>query len=125
MKSILMALALGLMVGPVWAAAPACQPGFLATPLVTPSFLGDLDLGVPQPSNATGCTATNNHCPTHGGGTMSISCVGSASCSVGTYSITCDGNTHFCDCVTCNFCLCECYQGGGTVIQCNRQCGSC
>jgi len=84
-----------------------------------PSFFGEV--GVPQPVFDTGCTA-EVECPGSGGTHTPLSCTGVGSCSVGTYWVTCDGTTHYCGCVGCDLCNCDCLDGGGTAIQCSREC---
>lgn len=81
-----------------------------------------VDLGfTPKPIFATGCTA-EVECPLSGGNTTPLSCTGASSCSVGEYSVTCDGHTTYCGCVGCDFCTCDCLAGGGTATQCLREC---
>ncbi len=86
-----------------------------------PAFFGETGAGVPQPVFDTGCTAQFD-CPLPLGNHTTISCSGAASCSVGTYWITCDGTTTYCGCVGCGFCYCDCWDGGGTAINCFHEC---
>lgn len=137
MKScLLFAVVLLVSSAPVRSATPAA-PFFAAKPAACatntssvsasaraprPSFFGEVGTGgIPQPVFDTGCTA-EIQCPTPGGNHTTLSCTGAASCSVGTYWVTCDGHTSYCSCVSCDLCYCDCYDGGGTGIQCLHEC---
>jgi hypothetical protein len=107
---------------PFMAAKPAACASASLFSSAKPALLdGKWDVGVPQPVFDTGCTAQQT-CPLPGGGSTTINCSGVGSCSVGTYWITCDGQTTYCGCVSCDLCYCDCYDGGGTAHQCLQEC---
>ncbi len=135
MKSTVAGLTLLLLATLTWAAEPTsqAQPGAAAptaqaqaqtgAPKTPPAKSTPLvDLGfTPKPLFATGCTA-DVQCPLSGGTTTTLSCSGASSCSIGEYWVTCDGHTTYCGCVGCDLCQCDCLSGGGTGLQCSREC---
>jgi len=85
--------------------------------------------GTPAPQWKTGCSA-NLTCANQCG---PISCNGVSTCSVGSNSVTCDGNTTFCPYPTCTPpvpCInlgtgcdwCACIAAGGTPGSCRYYC---
>ena len=125
MKSKVVNLALLGLAALAWAAVPASHAqsaaaGEHVARAATSTLAADLGLA-PKPIFTAGCTA-ETQCPTTSGGSTTISCSGASSCSVGNYSVTCDGQTTFCGCVGCDFCFCDCLAGGGRPFQCVREC---
>ena len=135
MKSPALAVALLVLASGVCSAAPVNQStvctspvSFLAfaglpAPIATPPADGVVPGKIPQPVENAGCSA-NVQCPLPCGNWYTLSCTGSGTCSVGSLSVTCDGNTSFCSCLVGGpnpYCYCDCWEedcGPACVQEC-------